>query len=606
MSTTSVALPKPRPISPIRALLWEEWRQTRKSLLVGTAVGALCVLVALALAELSKEKDPNKYSSVYLPVFLLFFWQTAVLLFSGYGRNDLTLQFPRRLFALPVDSASLALTRLMYGTAVVAITFGILGWSLSRHNEVFGPPYSFAVHAVETFVFWESMAWLLGRRPLLTFVVGWLLWIVCILLLNKLTPPKMVPVSTMTVLGLTVWCAVFSVVALYAVQSQRHGGRTKRIRRSSRAVTVDEPKVPSVSSADALFAFEWYRRGRWVLLFMVGSFVAATAVSMMIGTTAFIPCPSSMEPIIAGLLGASLFQVFVSERDRVSGFHTYVSIRPISTRDLGMARIRALAIAYGVSSACLAVLMVVTTPAIIRLQGPFHYPNPWGIREQWQDLGGQLASASCSPIDMIKDHVSERDRLSAKNVPVDLPLRTGDFSSEVHQRIKNVNRINLLQGLPPVESPLKGARVATGVIALLLFGWLLLTNPVPTLVAGLLSASLVGSVHVVAADPSHLDPVSTLALLLLGLAVFGRAVVHFRRARRLGFLPDRSMWLLLGAWVLLTWLGLLMFSLAGTTPRAGIGLRVPFLAEFLVAAAATLPLWPFASIPLSIHRQRHQ
>lgn len=581
MSTQAIAQPKTRRLSPFAALLWEEWRQTRLPLLAGTALAALPLLnIAIQLWRNPLELH-NKGATIEAVLSLLLCWQAAVLLFSGYGRNDMTMQFPRRLFALPVPSVALALTRLLYGIAVVTVTFGGLGWLLSQSHEAFGPGYSYALIAVSTLIYIESIAWSLGKRPLLAAGLGLLLYLpllgVCKGVMDNLPLPSLAAgllVSTPVV-------ALFTALALYAVKTQRHGGgghiSTWRILGKANLDAVTAPQAPE----RALFGYEWRRRGRWVPAFGLLSF------TLMMLLTVYASVRSSalffvlLLGCVSGILAAGLFLILVSERERVSGLQRFLATRAISTRKLGHARLWALGAGYSLTFAVLFLLMT----------GTLH------IAYSHDGTRALVLRTFLSPVQSIEERMEKLHKQ-----PVPAQVHDDRHAPEV-----------LTPGraaAPDVEAVVKYESVSWGltkVLASLVFfyllGWLCLTQP--------LTAIFVFYVAMVIANSNYSQPGAeqwayTAFCAIVATAALGLTVMHLRRAFRRGLLSRRALYMVLVAWFALAYSAVFLCVRAGGTPREVLGLESSIVALALVLAVSALPFWPFATIPLSIHRHRHQ
>ncbi|MDX9971838.1 MAG: hypothetical protein RBU21_02480 [FCB group bacterium] len=586
MSTQAIAQLKSRRLSPFATLLWEEWRQTRLPLLAGTALTTFILLsIAIPLwrnpAELHDED-----STVTGILSLLFCWQAAVLLFSGYGRNDMTMQFPRRLFALPVPSAALALTRLLYGIAVVAVTFGALGWLLAQSHEVFRPGFWYALIAVPTLVYIEGLAWYLGKRPLLAAGLGLLLYLPLLGLCKGVMENLPGPPLAAALLVSTPVIALFTALALYAVRTQRHGGGNRITTRRSIANAQSDANAAPQAPERALFGYEWRRRGRWVPAF--GLLSAFLLMMLFSGVTlsAMASYFALLVGCLSGLFAAGLFQFLVSERERVSGLQRFLMTRPASTRNLGIARLRALGTGYSITFVVLCLLML----------GALHVIFPHsGTRTI-------MLRTIFSPIQFVEDRM---DEVHKPSVPA---KEAGDKRAPA---AISPGREPLTPATRDVEVLVKYESVSWGLVKVLtslafffLLGWLCLTQPLTTLFVFYVVAVLANSLDGKAGWESDWGYTGFSAIV--SAAILGLTVTHLRRAFRRGLLSRRALYTVLVAWFALAYAAVYLCVRAGGTPREVLGLQSSLVAFALVLAAFALPFWPFATIPLSIYRHRHQ
>lgn len=545
--------------SPLWALLWEEWRQTRAPLLAGTGFVLLAMTATLAATgwTITWPFDSDEYYLCTWLLGLLLLWQVGTLLFSGYGRNDLGFTFPRRLFTLPVPSTTLALVRIGYGAAVMAVTFGPLGWILSTTGDEFGPGVAFAAVAVQALLYVQAVAWTLGRRPAVAAVVGVFAWAPFAFLgleLFRLTRHLgfgglLLP----TLLNV----AVFTAVAVAGVVADRRGtgiGKSLRLRVAAllgrQSYDESDPFPPPPSPKQAQFGYEWRRRTLptlWVAL-GTGALVAMAYLLLIYAGRLVFFGPGGvlirvqnvvMQMLMAltaagttvGLLAAGIAQRLIDERERASGLGRFIAVRPQGTAAIAAARLKALA------SGTVIVQVVPLLLAVLVMA-----PTEFGAR-------------------FLYDFLFNRP-----------PSHPGVF-------------VLFLMWI--------------------LLGWSLLTMPLTSCVVFWAMVSTAESAEYALNSGRAVTFTHWLPMLAVLLAIAAWGLRKAFMARRLGLVSDGRLLVLAAAW-LFTWallyarfgpdLFLTWDTLASTRVATALALAV----------AALVPYLPFAAVPLAVHRQRHR
>ena len=107
--------------------IWEQWRQTNKSLAIVFSGLVLYALVAWQLERLLKYAFANSYgmtfSAAYLPAL-----GAVVLLFLQENRGRVGFAYPRRMLVLPAHTFSLVAAPLIYRLAVIGLFAFVTGW----------------------------------------------------------------------------------------------------------------------------------------------------------------------------------------------------------------------------------------------------------------------------------------------------------------------------------------------------------------------------------------------------------------------------------------------------------------------------------------------
>ncbi len=107
------------------ALIYEQWRNTRKLFAVALAVSFIpCILVFVSFFGIhsrhSPEYDLSKFYTIAGLNVANFYWLMVLVAAPG-GGGDLKLTIPRFLMRLPVSAWNLAAARMSFGIASSAI-----------------------------------------------------------------------------------------------------------------------------------------------------------------------------------------------------------------------------------------------------------------------------------------------------------------------------------------------------------------------------------------------------------------------------------------------------------------------------------------------------
>jgi len=105
----------------IRALLWEQWRQTWQ--LLALSAGTFLLYTLFVWYEKTHTPIENFYPSMNMPIEIAWFivLTAFAFLFVNGTLRGLRVDFPRRLFVLPVDTVMLVTVQLAYKLAVMTV-----------------------------------------------------------------------------------------------------------------------------------------------------------------------------------------------------------------------------------------------------------------------------------------------------------------------------------------------------------------------------------------------------------------------------------------------------------------------------------------------------
>lgn len=322
--------------SPVRALLWERWRQTRWMLALAL-LGAIGGNIAYMLSSGDDETlVPGVLAA--LPLWLS-------LLISRSGKDDVSFAFPSRLFRLPLATPTLYMLQAGYAVVIVmlALTAAMFGGILDEPAilgaiALWGAPIILGVLGI---------AWLIA--PLNVYAC------VAAVVFVPMFTPAIIFLLFDKVLGkhatigaiLAGYC-LFAFLGYLAVVRQRYGGWMHLpALRTGRASKVYAGQAAHAAQAQ----YEWRRTGRLAPVFFALLLFMVFVMSFLekAGNVGFLraftrACATSvfLSPVQAGiaLWVASLLAFAIRDRDRVSGSRSFVFTRPVSSLELAAARTR--------------------------------------------------------------------------------------------------------------------------------------------------------------------------------------------------------------------------------------------------------------------------
>lgn len=356
--------------SPVRALLWEQWRHIRWPMLA-----AFLFMMTVAAADWmlnvrgSWDTPTELYQFTFIPVMLLF----IIFVFVSQGDlNDLHVRFAPRLFALPVRISVLVNCVLLARLAAIWLLAVVTQGSaclLFRHVEpalfdhwflaVFVVPLFFAVITA----CFQSVLWWPGLHVLLR--VGVILGVyVAFILIGK---HGLFEVNLL----------LFALLALLAysgtmvgVMHARRGGQAHRPKWVESKLQHRTGRAkPFASAASAQVWFEWKTKGRYLPLaagvllpLVVGGFVWYVGDGGRSATRTLATAPiwvvmglAYCAPMGAAILG--MLMPAIDYRHHASGFSTFAMTRPMHTRALGAARLKMGALSIVATYALMALIL---------------------------------------------------------------------------------------------------------------------------------------------------------------------------------------------------------------------------------------------------------
>ena len=539
--------------SSVPALLWEQWRLTRwlMLLLLAIAVSLHQLMWTLAHARIFRSTDLGVVGDglvlASMGLYILFF------VLSYNDPRDLRLAFPRRLYRLPVSTASLVSWALAGRVAIAAIQFAAL---LTIHHIYFGEvsrlSYTSALSCyLSLFVCLLAIAWSAGGHSAQAGVALTVVFLALFLIFGQAVE------NTFERFGLIAFAACAAgafVVAWAGVALDRAG--TWQGAPGPRGL-LNWITLPQGQRLRALpdWAFRPLRVGGrvftspghaqvWLQSRRTGLLLPALVLIFWLATFVLFPLTMGVDPRDVPLrsvlhlfllaLGIASFATgvvtaFLDQRDQTSGMAAFLTSRPLSSTGLAKARLKAAALSVARTFLIVAVLLV--------------------------------------------------------------------FSLWVSQFF---SRHDLLSSIITRAHPADLARAALLVVAAVLAVWTLLWCATPLLI-GLFAFNFIPFyVGVLLFDKPHSGvlywglaewfPWFVCAVLLLGTAW------AFVAARRQRLLSNHALVAALAVWCA----GSVALLLLSLTPAVSLEIYELAVCVGLLA----LPLTPFATVPLGIHRRR--
>lgn len=344
------------PSSPASAIAWQLWRRNRWA--------ALCTLAALPLSLLINGLTLSVFPDLpegvmVMECFAALFSFVGLFWIFSHTDNDAQgrhLGYPARLYTLPARTATLVNWPVGLGLVVVISMYfawaAVIQWQWG--TAVPWPTRRWYALGLATMLLTlQALVWSLHRSP----------WVLAALLIVLMTGLGMavivVPEMEFRPLGPTGWKITLSLWLLCAyvgaftgIARDRRGegqGWTGRMLHQMLDV-LPRRRSDFTSPARAQFWFEWQRRG------IFGSCLLGV---MMAGTLFCAPLPAAMhlDPVATAInylvlpimtlslatgAGAGLARSDAWLREKA--FHPFNAIRPISTGDMVIAKMKAAAL----------------------------------------------------------------------------------------------------------------------------------------------------------------------------------------------------------------------------------------------------------------------
>lgn len=351
--------------SPVCALIWQQWRQTRW--LIAAGLAAVLTTFLLDFAD-GQGWIRDGYIFVALTMVVECFVLSAfvfLLLASHSDPNDLRAGLPHRMFVLPVRTRLLVTSQFLYRLAAVGLVFLVaafqLFWAMKGNKDASNSLIVLLPLLCMTLVaYFQAMLWCLagaGFMTALVVAVGVLVYLTGGIGLARsliYATPDLEPRAWFAA-GFTGVLPIMYVASVAGAKFARCGGWLRIRAWLSGALRGGAGRQkPFVSPAHAQRWFEWKRRGRILPILACCFFLLLSFGTNLFGHLVWyglrplhhsyllwsqIAGCIALAPALAAFISA-LLSAGMDYRDRTYGFSSFTMVRPMSARNLGIARLR--------------------------------------------------------------------------------------------------------------------------------------------------------------------------------------------------------------------------------------------------------------------------
>jgi len=345
------------------ALLWQQWRQTRLYLFVVLVLVLNFLALEMSWGGLVEPPPPDW--PIYLQSFLLFAF-FLILLVSHCDPENIHPSIPSRVFVLPVPTYLLVTSYFIFRVAAVGIVSVPIAYNYCLLFDRPSVMYLLPLGAMALMAYFQSTFWLFARAGAIASLIAG-----CVLLCPIAALPLSISFTlaqhpAWTAAGAVVFILAAFVVSLVAARLERRSAWTGAWAVISALWDwrVGRQK-PFASAAHAQRWFEWKRRGKLLPVLAAIAFVLLRNLPRIL-------LPSPMHPripvyqdatfaasctVLAAFVAALWFAA-QDYRERTNGLSSFMMSRPMSTKNLGVARLRVGARSILVATAVMAVLLI--------------------------------------------------------------------------------------------------------------------------------------------------------------------------------------------------------------------------------------------------------
>ena len=362
--------------SPAIAIAWEIWRKNRWALWsVGALVPASFILASLFGNVVREIVYLFEFFAVLMSTAILF-WSFSFMEMDAGGRHS---GFPSRMFVLPVRTMRLVSYPVIYGIGTILAVYAVWVGAISLQWKVKVPWETILCETsvlTAMMVSIQAIVWALHRFNFTRMIV--LIGVVTglgLFGLFALDPAEGVNRTRLTIVSAAIALAAY-VGALMAVEHDRRGellGWLDRFYQTVPNVLPGRRKL-FASFEQAQFWMEWRRRG-W-LLSCWGMLMALSLVLWPLSTALFLDSTRMLFNLaslpILTLWFTATMGMQLAKSDLWSpglGLHPITAMRPISTGEVVMAKLKVAGVAT-VSGLILSALLAM--PAMQAVGGPAH------------------------------------------------------------------------------------------------------------------------------------------------------------------------------------------------------------------------------------------
>ena len=337
-----------RSMSPIRALLWEDWRRCRGAFLVVLALGTALSLTGFVVTTywwMKGHHDVHLNEEVYVlaawPVFFFALW----LVFSLSDPKDVTPRIPARHYGLPLSPRKIALVHLLFRLALMGALMALLSALIQLALLVPEPMQILGAAAITMtgFLVLQCLAWTFGNFGGIPFFVS-LVMLPILLSAGGLfeildsAMDKAETVGVPKILSALVLLFGIGCIAIEGARLGRHVGPSLPLLWRVGSLRFGwRNRGGEVSPLKAQVDYEWKRKGR-LLPVLTLSFVAVGVFFSVMYADTSVPRNSlgtlglsmMMLPVYAAPIAAILAGVLAlldDYRQRVSGVGLFLFTR---------------------------------------------------------------------------------------------------------------------------------------------------------------------------------------------------------------------------------------------------------------------------------------
>jgi len=360
--------------SPPLAIAWEIWRKNRWALVVVLAAIPASFLLQMLLGPWIPEMVKIWEFLLILLSLIIVFWSFCFTEMDAQGRH---LGFPSRMFVLPVRTWKLVSYPVFFGTGGILLFYFVWSGVIWLEWGVLVPRGIMLCHAgllAAMMVSMQAIVWALHRfnwtRMIALGAVGSLLGGIGVIDIEYETWLSRRALAILS--GTVMLAAYFS--ALWAVDRDRRGEWLGGLERFYQRIFDVLPwrRTPFTSFPHAQFWMEWRRRGWWMAGGMAVMMVFSLALLPM-ATALYLDSTMTLLSFtglpIAALWCAASAGMHLAKSDLWSpdlALHPITSMRPISTGEVVLAKLR---VAAAVTVLAWVLLAVFAWPAMQAVRG---------------------------------------------------------------------------------------------------------------------------------------------------------------------------------------------------------------------------------------------
>ncbi len=372
-----------------RALIWRQWRMTRIPGLVTILFAVSLMLTDILLHKLNIINEDELILSAFAFTFGTFFFALFTLLLDSDFSN-ISAGFPKTLFGLPLRSSRLAVFELAGRTVAVIAVSGLMCIALLAANWIGSPTFEWGLNTDKDFqrdilqilfVFLVPVAVYTFVQVVYWYPGGVQVLIGIVLMMALVSPIRNAFIVTVQAIGeMSLTARILLLLVSIGLSYAAACGAVHIARRGLGANSIAELpfQIPSfrMESRSPLLAqcwYEWRSFGRALpgvtllilSLLLAGIYQAFSNIgpanapteaaklgaAMALLSSIYAPACISIAAFIIGVL---LLSRDFQERGKLG---TFVYVRPVRTRTLAVARLRAGFAGLG-SAACLCLLIV--------------------------------------------------------------------------------------------------------------------------------------------------------------------------------------------------------------------------------------------------------